>query len=194
MDTGEELMRRETETETQQETETTFIFTTRTTYKKDCLLKEAFRNLFRDVNGPHLKVPHLHVETLITASSQSAWAAIHAGTTAPGAATWAAVTWTTVDCWYWVCSENTSPDSKNLTSPFYICWNTSIAKDQPKFPMKDQPKFPRKRSTQISTKDQLNFLQNDQPKILTNDQPNFPTKDWLNIRYNKRQLTCGIHC
>ena len=177
MDSGQELKRRETETETQQETETTFIFTTKTTYKKDCLSKEAFRNLFRDVNGPHLKVPHLHVETLITASSQSAWAAIHAGTTAPGAATWAAVTWTTVYCWYWVCSENISPASKNLTSPFYICWNTSIAKDQPKFPMKDQPKFPRKRSSQISNKRMNPNFHKGSTKL--------PTK-WSAQNFNKR--------
>lgn len=155
-------------------TKTTFIFATKATYKKDCLSKETFRNLFRDVNGPHLKVPHLHVETLVTAASQSAWAAIQAGTTAPGAATWAAVTWTTAYCWYWVCSQKFSPASKNLTSPFYVCWNTSIAKDQPKFPTKDQPKFHTNRSTKISYKgsNQIshkrinpNFQQKNQPKF-----------------------------
>ena len=77
----------------------TFILTTKITYQQDCLSEETLRNLIRDINGPHLKVSHLHVESSVTTSRQSACVAVHTCITVSGAATWAAVTWTTAYHW-----------------------------------------------------------------------------------------------
>ena len=74
---------------------TQFICATDITYQQGCLSKETFSNFVRDINGPHLEVPHLHVETSVTTSSQFAWATIHPCTAVLGTTAWAAVTYTT---------------------------------------------------------------------------------------------------